>query len=816
MQKENIRIAGMTCASCAMTVEKAVGKLEGVEEASVNLATEKLSVSFDENLLSLSDIGQAVEKAGYGLVRNLITETYAIEGMTCASCAMTVEKALGKLAGMEEVSVNLATEKASLTYDKDRLNAATILSAVEQAGYKAIKPEAKSQEKVADRQDEKIASLWTRFIWSAAFSLPLLYIAMGPMVGLPLPQWLHEPMTFALAQFILILPVVYLGRSFFTKGFQTLLAGHPNMDSLIAIGTSSAIAQGLIMIALIAQDEVVMSHGGHPELYFESGAVILTLITLGKYLEAVSKGRTSEAIKHLMDLAPKTAQVLRNGQEVQVALEEVVVGDIVIVRPGEKIAVDGVVVEGQSTVDESMLTGESLPVSKSVGDQVVGASLNKTGAFRFQATRVGQDTSLAQIIQLVEAAQGTKAPIAKLADQVSAVFVPIVMGLAALSGLAWLLLGQHSWIFSLSITISVLVIACPCALGLATPTAIMVGTGKGAENGVLFKSGQALEILPKIEVMVFDKTGTITQGQPQVTDLISFSERTEQELLQLAASSEQNSEHPLGQAILDAAKQADLELLPTNNFQAHAGRGLSVTIAEQTIFFGNAKLMVEAGVDTTLASQQAERLASQGKTPMYLAEAGQLLALIAVADTVKPTSRQAIAKLRQQGVEVVMLTGDNEKTAQAIAQEVGIDRVISDVLPEDKARQVQILQAEGKRVAMVGDGINDAPALAQADLGLAIGSGTDVAIESADVVLMRSDLLDVPRALTLSRATMRTIKQNLFWAFAYNVLGIPVAMGILHLFGGPLLNPMLAGAAMSLSSVSVLLNALRLKRVNLN
>lgn len=816
MQKENIRIAGMTCASCAMTVEKAVGKLEGVEEASVNLATEKLSVSFDENLLSLSDIGQAVEKAGYGLVRNLITETYAIEGMTCASCAMTVEKALGQLAGMEEVAVNLATEKASLTYDKDRLNAATILSAVEQAGYKAIKPEAKSQEKVADRQDEKIASLWTRFIWSAAFSLPLLYIAMGPMVGLPLPQWLHEPMTFALAQFILILPVVYLGRSFFTKGFQTLLAGHPNMDSLIAIGTSSAIAQGLIMIALIAQDEVVMSHGGHPELYFESGAVILTLITLGKYLEAVSKGRTSEAIKHLMDLAPKTAQVLRNGQEVQVALEDVVVGDIVIVRPGEKIAVDGVVVEGQSTVDESMLTGESLPVSKSVGDQVVGASLNKIGAFRFQATRVGQDTSLAQIIQLVEAAQGSKAPIAKLADQVSAVFVPIVMVLAVLSGLAWLILGQHSWIFSLSITISVLVIACPCALGLATPTAIMVGTGKGAENGVLFKSGQALEILPKIEVMVFDKTGTITQGQPQVTDLISFSERTEQELLQLAASSEQNSEHPLGQAILDAAKQADLELLPTTNFQAHAGRGLSVTIAEQTIFFGNAKLMVEAGVDTAVASQQAERLASQGKTPMYLAGAGQLLALIAVADTVKTTSRQAIAKLRQQGVEVVMLTGDNEKTAQAIAQEVGIDRVISDVLPEDKARQIQVLQAEGKRVAMVGDGINDAPALAQADLGLAIGSGTDVAIESADVVLMRSDLLDVSRALTLSRATMRTIKQNLFWAFAYNVLGIPVAMGILHLFGGPLLNPMLAGAAMSLSSVSVLLNALRLKRVKID
>ncbi len=816
MQKESVRIAGMTCASCAMTVEKAVGKLAGVEEAGVNLATEKLSVSYNPDLLSLAEIEAAVEKAGYSMVRNLVTETYAIEGMTCASCAMTVEKALGKLTGVEEVAVNLVAEKAGITYDKDRLSATAILSAVENAGYKAIKSEVKGDTDLTNRHKEKIASLWTRFIWSAAFTLPLLYIAMGPMVNLPLPQWLHEPMTFALAQLILLVPIVYLGRNFFTKGFKTLLAGHPNMDSLIAIGTSSAIVQGLIMLLLISQDAVEMTHGGHPELYFESGAVILTLITLGKYLEEVSKGRTSEAIKHLMDLAPETAQVLRNGQEVQVALEDVVVGDIVVVRPGEKIAVDGIVVEGHSTVDESMLTGESLPVSKSVGDQVVGASLNKIGAFRFQATRVGQDTSLAQIIQLVEAAQGSKAPIAKLADQVSAVFVPIVMGLAALSGLAWLVLGQHSWIFSLSITISVLVIACPCALGLATPTAIMVGTGKGAENSVLFKSGQALEILPKIEVMVFDKTGTITQGQPQVTDLLAFTEQTDQELLQLAASSEQNSEHPLGQAILDAAKEAGLELLPTTNFQAHAGKGLSVTIAERTIFFGNAKLMQDVGVDVAVASQQAERLASEGKTPMYLAEAGQLLALIAVADTVKETSSQAIAKLRQQGVEIVMLTGDNEKTAQAIAKEVGIDRVISDVLPEDKARQVQVLQAEGKRVAMVGDGINDAPALVQADLGLAIGSGTDVAIESADVVLMRSDLLDLPRVLTLSRATMRTIKQNLFWAFAYNVLGIPVAMGLLHLFGGPLLNPMLAGAAMSLSSVSVLLNALRLKRVKID
>ncbi|HEM6204481.1 TPA: heavy metal translocating P-type ATPase [Streptococcus suis] len=817
MKQASYPIQGMTCASCAMTVEKAVGKLAGMEEVSVNLATEKLSVSYDEKILGLEDIRQAVEKAGYQLVDNLVTESYDISGMTCASCAMTVEKALGKLEGVEEVTVNLATEKATIRYSRDRQNSASLERAVEQAGYQLIRPE--EVEEAADKGPSKEEKLWHRFAWSAAFTFPLLYIAMGPMLpwgGLPLPALLHQPLVYAISQVILLIPILYIGRSFFQKGFKTLLQGHPNMDSLIAVGTGAALVQGLLMIAFLLMGKEVAMHGHHPELYFESAAVILTLITLGKYFEARAKGQTSEAIKKLMDLAPKTAQVLRNGQEIQVPIEEVVVGDQVIVRPGQQIPVDGQVLEGQTRVDESMLTGESLPVKKALGDNVFGGTLNQQGAITMQATKVGRDTTLAQIIRLVEEAQGSKAPIAKLADQVSAIFVPVVMGLALLSGLAWYFLGQESWIFSLSIIIAVLVIACPCALGLATPTAIMVGTGKGAENGVLFKSGQALEILPKIEVMVFDKTGTITQGQPQVTDLITFSDRTEQELLQLAASSEQNSEHPLGQAILDAAKQADLELLPTTNFHAHAGRGLSVTIAEQTIFFGNAKLMVEAGVDTALASQQAERLASQGKTPMYLAEAGQLLALIAVADTVKETSGQAIAKLRQQGVEVVMLTGDNEKTAQAIAEEVGIDRVISDVLPEDKARQVQILQAEGKRVAMVGDGINDAPALAQADLGLAIGSGTDVAIESADVVLMRSDLLDVPRALTLSRATMRTIKQNLFWAFAYNVLGIPVAMGILHLFGGPLLNPMLAGAAMALSSVSVVLNALRLKRVNIN
>ncbi|MFH0424266.1 heavy metal translocating P-type ATPase [Streptococcus sp. A11] len=813
MKKMTLPVQGMTCATCALTVEKAVGKLVGVEEASVNLATEKLSVSFDENVLSLSDIGHAVEKAGYGLVRNLITETYAIEGMTCASCAMTVEKALGKLAGMEEVAVNLATEKATMTYDKDRLDAAAILSAVEKAGYKAVLPQTNSLVTAVDSKEQHQSDLWSRFIWSTVFTLPLLYIAMGPMLpggGLPLPVFLHQPLTFALVQLFLTLPVMYIGRAFYQKGFKTLFAGHPNMDSLIAVGTSAALVQGLIMTVLIARGQADLSHG-HPELYFESAAVILTLITLGKHMEALSKGWTSDAIKKLMNLAPKTARLIRDGQEITLPLEQVQVGDVLQVRPGEQIPVDGKVLQGQSTVDESMLTGESLPVKKAVGDSVVGATLNQHGAFQMQATKVGADTTLAQIIRLVEEAQGSKAPIAQLADRVSAVFVPIVMVLALLSGLAWWTLGQEPWIFSLSITISVLVIACPCALGLATPTAIMVGTGKGAENGLLFKSGQAVEVLQKVDTIVFDKTGTITQGKPQVTDMTVFSSATEEEVLQLAASAEQYSEHPLAQALLKSAEDAGLSLLPSQDFQALSGRGLSVKIAEQTILLGNEKLMKESGIALGSAIATAETYANQAKTPVYLAADGHLLVVIAIADQVKPSSHAAIQALHQMGLDVVMLTGDNEKTAQAIADQVGIDTVISQVLPEDKANQVKILQAQGKQVAMVGDGINDAPALAQAEVGIAIGSGTDVAIETADLVLMHSDLMDVPKAVRLSQLTMKTIKQNLFWAFAYNVIGIPIAMGLLHLFGGPLLNPMLAGAAMALSSVSVLLNALRLR-----
>ncbi|MGV3000424.1 heavy metal translocating P-type ATPase [Streptococcus suis] len=813
MQKESISVSGMTCASCAMTVEKAVGKLTGVEEASVNLATEKLSVSFDENVLSLSDIGHAVEKAGYGLVRNLITETYAIEGMTCATCALTVEKALSKVEGVHQASVNLATEKASVSYDPAQVSLADIATAVEKAGYKAVLPQTNSPVSAVDSKEQHQSDLWYRFIWSTVFTLPLLYIAMGPMLpggGLPLPVFLHQPLTFTLVQLFLTLPVMYIGRAFYQKGFKTLFAGHPNMDSLIAVGTSAALVQGLIMTVLIASGQADLSHG-HPELYFESAAVILTLITLGKHMEALSKGWTSDAIKKLMNLAPKTARLIRDGQEVTLPLEQVQVGDVLQVRPGEQIPVDGKVLQGQSTVDESMLTGESLPVKKAVGDSVVGATLNQHGAFQMQATKVGADTTLAQIIRLVEEAQGSKAPIAQLADRVSAVFVPIVMVLALLSGLAWWTLGQEPWIFSLSITISVLVIACPCALGLATPTAIMVGTGKGAENGLLFKSGQAVEVLQKVDTIVFDKTGTITQGKPQVTDMTVFSSATEEEVLQLAASAEQYSEHPLAQALLKSAEDAGLSLLPSQDFQALSGRGLSVKIAEQTILLGNEKLMKESGIALGSAIATAETYANQAKTPVYLAADGHLLVVIAIADQVKPSSQAAIQTLHQMGLEVVMLTGDNEKTAQAIADQVGIDTVISQVLPEDKANQVKALQAQGKQVAMVGDGINDAPALAQAEVGIAIGSGTDVAIESADLVLMHSDLMDVPKAVRLSQLTMKTIKQNLFWAFAYNVIGIPIAMGLLHLFGGPLLNPMLAGAAMALSSVSVLLNALRLR-----
>ena len=810
--KNTYVVEGMTCASCAQTVEKAVQKIEGVDVASVNLATEKLSVTYQENV-SEEQIKKAVSDAGYGVADQGENQTFALEGMTCASCAQTIEKVVNKLAGVQTASVNLATEKMQARFNPDEISATDIIQAVEDAGYKAILDGSETGEKT-DKKQAHIKEMWTRVIWSAIFTVPLLYIAMGPMIGLPIPSVLdpvHHADRFAIVQLLLTLPIVYVGRSFYTVGFKALFKGHPNMDSLIAIGTSAAVLQGIVMTYLLATGRVMIHHG-HPDLYFESAGVILALITLGKYLEVVSKGKTSEAIKKLMGLAPKTARIFKDNQEIEIPIEQVQTGDIVIVRPGDKIPVDGKIISGNSAVDESMITGESIPVEKHEGDKVIGASINKNGSFRFEATKVGKDTTLAQIIKLVEDAQGSKAPIAKLADQVSGVFVPIVIVLAILSGLLWYFLGQESWVFALSITISVLVIACPCALGLATPTAIMVGTGKGAENGVLIKSGDALETTQKVETIVFDKTGTITEGKPIVTDVLTYHEYSENDVLALAASAETGSEHPLGEAIVEGAKERQLTLKEVTDFEAIPGHGIQVTVDGQKLLLGNQKLMRENTIDLLSAVTDSDRLASEGKTPMFIASEQQLIGIVAVADTIKENSLAAIDKLHRMGIQVAMITGDNKRTAEAIAKQVGIDRVFSEVLPEDKANEVKKLQEEGLHVAMVGDGINDAPALAQADVGIAIGSGTDVAIESADIVLMRSDLMDVPTAIELSRATIKNIKENLFWAFAYNVLGIPVAMGILHIFGGPLLNPMIAGAAMSFSSVSVLLNALRLRR----
>jgi len=738
---------------------------------------------------------------------------YIIEGMSCASCAMTIENAVSKIPGVDKASVNLATEIMTVEAN-DSVTPEDIAKVVDGVGYSA-RPRGKSVEEELEEKNEKkeahLREMKRNLIISAIFTVPLLFIAMADMVGIPMPAFLspmQSPVSYALIQLALSLPIVWIGRRFFVDGFKALSKGHPNMDSLVALGTSAA-----FLYSLYGTYHVLEGHAHFAmNLYYESAGVILTLITLGKYFEDVSKGKTSMAIQTLVGLAPKMATVLRDGQEVEVPVEEVQVGDLIRVKPGEKVPVDGIVTEGNSTVDESMLTGESIPVSKAVGDEVIGASLNKTGSFILKATKIGKDTALSQIIQLVEQAQGSKAPIAKLADKVSGVFVPIVIALALVSGLAWYFLGQESWVFALTITISVLVIACPCALGLATPTAIMVGTGKGAENGILLKSGEALEEANHVNMVVFDKTGTITNGTPVVTDVVTADSTDADALIRLAASLEVASEHPLGEAIVAKAKEQGATFDEVTNFEAIPGFGIKGHVGETLVFLGNEKWMRENGLANEAMNEKANRFAEQGKTPLYIGYNDAVQGLIVVADTVKESSARAIQTLHEMGIQVAMMTGDHERTAQAIAAEVGIDRVFSEVLPQDKANYVSKLQEEGYIVAMVGDGINDAPALAQAQVGIAIGTGTDVAIESADAVLMKSDLMDVPAMLKLSRATIRNIKENLFWAFAYNVIGIPFAMGVLHLFGGPLLNPMIAGAAMSFSSVSVVLNALRLKR----
>ncbi len=748
-------------------------------------------------------------------------QTFNVTGMTCSACSAHVEKAVGKVEGVSSVSVNLLSNNMQVAYDEAAVSPEAIISAVVSAGYGASLPQRAGAAKAAPQREDVMAGelqgMKRRMIWSFVFLIPLFYISMGHMMGAPLPGFLvgmENALSFAFIQFLLTLPIMYLNDKYYKVGFKTLFKGAPNMDSLIAVGSIAAVIYGVFAIFQIGyglgHGDMALVEQYHMDLYFESAGMILTLITLGKFLETRSKGKTSEAITRLMDLAPKTASVLRDGQEVEIPVEEVRVGDRIVVRPGQSIPVDGVIVEGASAVDESALTGESIPVDKGVGDKVAAASINKSGSFTFEALRVGEDTTLAQMIRLVEEASGSKAPIAKLADKVSGVFVPVVMAIAAVTAIVWLIV-TGSVTQALTAGVAVLVISCPCALGLATPVAIMVGTGKGAENGILVKSAEALETLHSIDTVVLDKTGTLTQGRPQVTDIVPSPDLTESTLLGLAACMEAPSEHPLGAAIVEEAAARGLPQTPVQDFRAIHGRGVVAMLGGAPCLAGNRAMMEEAGVELSFFLDRGEELAAQGKTPLYFAREKTMLGLIAVADTPKPTSKAAVAAFQDLGISVIMLTGDNIRTADAIGEQLGVTDVMAEVLPQDKERKVAELQSRGKVVAMVGDGINDAPALARADVGIAIGAGTDVAIESADIVLMKSDLMDAAAAVELSRATIRNIKQNLFWAFFYNSLGIPLAAGIFFPLLQWQLNPMFAAAAMSLSSVTVVSNALRLR-----
>ena len=739
-------------------------------------------------------------------------EVYLIKGMTCASCSSAVERVTGKLDGVVSSEVNLATNKMTIAYDSSKLTPEMIMERVERAGFEA---EPFFEERTAGEKEEKEEALHVmkrRLVTAVIFAAPLLYISMGHMLPfhLPLPKALgmHTEPNYALAQLVLTVIVLICGRKFYIVGFRTLFRGHPNMDSLVAIGTGSAFLYSLVNTLLILSD-----HRYVENLYYESAAVVVTLVMLGKYMEARSKGKTSEAIQKLMELAPDTAVLVENGVEREVRSDEVKKGNILLIRPGKRIPLDGIVVKGGSSVDESMLTGESLPVEKGAGDEVIGGSMNYNGAMQIEVTRTGADTTLSKIIRLMEDAQGKKAPISKLADTVAGYFVPAVLLIAVAAAIGWALAGQNL-AFILRIFVSVLVIACPCALGLATPTAIMVGTGVGAGNGILIKSGEALERTHLIDTVVLDKTGTVTEGKPRVIQIIT-GEMKEEELLLLAASCEVPSEHPLGAAIVEAARERGIELRETEQFESLTGKGIRAILNGKEIYIGNARMLMELGISQGNMEKEADEIAGRGQTPMFVAADGSLLGIISVADTVKPTSAEAVDAIRKLGVRVCMLTGDNKHTADYIGKQVHVDAVIAEVLPGDKAEVVENLQKQGRKVMMVGDGINDAPALAQADIGTAIGSGSDIAMESSDIVLMKSDLRDVYGAIRLSKCTIRNIKENLFWAFIFNSLGIPVAAGVLYAFGGPLLNPMIAGLAMSFSSVFVVSNALRLKRLKL-
>lgn len=763
-------------------------------------------------------------------------ETYDITGMSCAACSARIEKGISGMEGMQQCSVNLLKNSMTVSYDEAELDSGKIIHQVEDIGYgaslhqtqgsKTTGASGRGKNGATDAAAAAAKQMKQRLIVSLVFTIPLFYISMGHMAGWPLPPWLlgaRNHMIFAFTQFLLVLPVLIAGGHYFKNGLKNLWHRSPNMDSLIALGSGAAFVYGIYAIYKIAWgfsiEDMDMVETFGMNLYFESSAMILTLITLGKFMEARAKSKTSEAITKLMDLAPKTAKVLRNGQEEEISVDDVQNGDILVVRDGDTVPVDGKITEGFASVDESAITGESLPVDKQTGDPVTGGTINRTGYFQMEATAVGEHTTLSKIIQLVDDATSSKAPIAKLADRVSSVFVPVVITIALLAAILWLLAGQ-SFEFALSVAISVLVISCPCALGLATPTAIMVGTGRGAVNGILIKSAEALEITHSIDTIVLDKTGTVTQGKPVVTDVIALEadgktagENTQAytKLLQLAFSLEKMSSHPLAEAIVKKAEACSAAFQEVSDYEMIPGQGIAGTIDKARCLAGNRKLMETNRIDISVAAGLQEKLADEGKTPLYFAQGGKFLGVIAAADVVKPTSREAIARLQEMGMDVIMLTGDNARTAEAIKKQVGIKTVIADVLPQDKEEKVRQLQEQGHKVAMVGDGINDAPALARADVGIAIGAGTDVAIESADIVLMKSDLMDAASAVSLSRAVMRNIKQNLFWAFFYNAIGIPVAAGVLYPAFHILLNPMIGAAAMSFSSVSVVSNALRLR-----
>lgn len=738
----------------------------------------------------------------------MMTEQFAVTGMTCAACSAHVEKAVSRLSGVQSAPVNLMLGSMTVTYDETTVTESDIIAAVKAAGYGASPASQTDQGQLRRDQDAALRRRKKHLIWSVVFLVPLFYLSMGHMMGLPLPQVLHmHPLLLACLQLALVIPILILNRNYFTVGFSRLVKLSPNMDSLVAVGAAAGLVYSLIEMGLLAAGQV----SGMPDLYFESAGMILTLVTVGKYLEERSRGKTTGAISALLALAPESAMVRRQGQELTIPTEEIVAGDTVIVRQGGRIPVDGVITDGHAAVDESAITGESLPVEKVPGDAVTSATVTSSGYLELRATRVGGDTTLSQIIRLMEEAASSKAPISRLADRISGIFVPAVMAISLTAALLWAFVGGMDVRFCLSIAIAVLVISCPCALGLATPVAIMVGTGQAAQQGILIKSAESLELLHKVQTVVLDKTGTVTMGQPRVTDILCAPGVTEEELLCVAASAEKPSEHPLAHAIVEESQARHIPLCPVSGFRSVPGGGIQATLSGEAVLAGNAGYLAQNGVSLAAMEADAHRLAEDGKTPLFFAESGRLLGCVAVADVVKPDSAKAIAALRRMGRRVVLLTGDNQRTANSIARQIGVDQVIAQVLPQDKAKCVAQLQQQGQRVAMVGDGVNDAPALAQADVGLAIGAGTDIAIESADVVLMKSSLLDIPAAMDLSRAVLRNIKQNLFWAFFYNSIGIPVAAGVLYPALHLTLNPMLAAAAMSLSSVCVVSNALRLR-----